>query len=403
MKKLLLFACIACANLLPAGTQVGLVCKIDKENKSFNFLAETAYDPKKPEGNRSFTFKWNDKTRIITRQMLSDISQIPIDSIASFKLTQEQLDAFEAGKSFSISILLLENYLKDVPLRKQHSSNFYAKVNPIKGKKNAFAVENNGTVIAVKAPKAQLLLSGTGEDLHENLSIARVSYDDKTNMASSITIQQQLPDPAKIDDPSLPRVLVIGDSISMNYDIPTRNLLKGKANYYRIFGNSGRTSRGVSSLDMWLGDMSLPGMQWDVICVNHGLHDLLIPTKDDKWGEKNAIDIPEYKSNLKYIFARLSKLAKTKVIWITTTPVPNDSLSPKYGGRKKDAELPYNEAAAEVLKEFPAIQVCDLNKFVRNSSAFDTWRQGNNVHFKPDECKELATEVSAIILKALEK
>src|SRR3990172_9226247 len=48
------------------------------------------------------------------------------------------------------------------------------------------------------------------------------------------------------DDPKLPRVLLIGDSISMGY-----------------------TARGLDQLDAWLGEKP-----WDVIHFNFGLHDL---------------------------------------------------------------------------------------------------------------------------------
>src|SRR4051812_8323674 len=34
------------------------------------------------------------------------------------------------------------------------------------------------------------------------------------------------------DDPSLPRVLLIGDSISIGYTVPVRKLLQGKANVH---------------------------------------------------------------------------------------------------------------------------------------------------------------------------
>src|SRR5215510_4759657 len=42
----------------------------------------------------------------------------------------------------------------------------------------------------------------------------------------------------------LPRVLVIGDSISIGYQIPLRESLKGKANVHRPVDNCGPTSRG---------------------------------------------------------------------------------------------------------------------------------------------------------------
>src|SRR5262249_4795155 len=71
------------------------------------------------------------------------------------------------------------------------------------------------------------------------------------------------------DDPALPRVLLIGDSISIGYTVPARKLLQGKANVHRIPENGGPTSNGSAKLDKWLGDG-----KWDVIHFNWGLHDL---------------------------------------------------------------------------------------------------------------------------------
>src|SRR5215212_9456507 len=52
---------------------------------------------------------------------------------------------------------------------------------------------------------------------------------------------------AKItDDPKLPRVLLIGDSISIGYTLPVRKQLKGTANVHRIPENGGPTTNGVA-------------------------------------------------------------------------------------------------------------------------------------------------------------
>ena len=67
----------------------------------------------------------------------------------------------------------------------------------------------------------------------------------------------------------LPRVLIIGDSISIGYTLPVRKLLDGRANVHRAAANCGPTTRGLESLDAWLGDKP-----WDVIHFNWGLHDL---------------------------------------------------------------------------------------------------------------------------------
>jgi len=71
------------------------------------------------------------------------------------------------------------------------------------------------------------------------------------------------------DVEGLPRVLLIGDSISIGYTLDTRKLLAGKVNVHRIPTNGGPTSRGLESLDEWLGKG-----KWDVIHFNWGLHDL---------------------------------------------------------------------------------------------------------------------------------
>ena len=71
------------------------------------------------------------------------------------------------------------------------------------------------------------------------------------------------------DVPGLPRVLLIGDSISIGYTLPTRALLKGKVNLHRIPTNGGPTIKGLEQIDAWLGKK-----KWDVIHFNWGLHDL---------------------------------------------------------------------------------------------------------------------------------
>src|SRR5262245_2767243 len=72
-----------------------------------------------------------------------------------------------------------------------------------------------------------------------------------------------------VDDPKLPRVLLVGDSISIGYTLPVRTLLKGKANVHRVPENGGPTTNGLAKLSAWLGNG-----KWDVIHFNFGLHDL---------------------------------------------------------------------------------------------------------------------------------
>src|SRR4051794_11735225 len=55
------------------------------------------------------------------------------------------------------------------------------------------------------------------------------------------------------DVAGLPRVLLIGDSISEGYTVPVRKLLEGKANVHRIPENGGATKAGIAKIDGWLG------------------------------------------------------------------------------------------------------------------------------------------------------
>src|SRR5690606_25488906 len=62
------------------------------------------------------------------------------------------------------------------------------------------------------------------------------------SVAGAQTTQTPNPVFAPIQDvPGLPRVLLIGDSISVGYTLPVRKLLEGKANVHRIPVNAQHT------------------------------------------------------------------------------------------------------------------------------------------------------------------
>ena len=56
------------------------------------------------------------------------------------------------------------------------------------------------------------------------------------------------------DEPGLPRVWLIGDSISIGYTLEVRALLQGRANVHRIPVNGGATEVGLANIEDWLGD-----------------------------------------------------------------------------------------------------------------------------------------------------
>ncbi len=193
------------------------------------------------------------------------------------------------------------------------------------------------------------------------------------------------------DDPKLPRVLLIGDSISIGYTLPVRARLAGKANVHRPRMNSGPTTRGLEHLESWLG-----AGKWDVIHFNFGLHDLKY--MDDKGTlvevEKGRQQVPvdQYAANLDKIAARL-KQTGAKVIFATTTPVPDGAK-----GRIPADVVKYNEAALAVMKRHD-IAIDDLYGFAL--PRLQEIQRPKDVHFTPAGSGKLAQEVVRHITAAL--
>lgn len=204
-----------------------------------------------------------------------------------------------------------------------------------------------------------------------------------------IALAQKKADPAfepVKDDPKLPRVLLIGDSISIGYTLPTRTLLEGVANVHRIAENGGPTINGVKKIDTWLGDG-----KWDVIHFNWGLHDI----KLDKEG-KHQVPIDAYEKNLRELVKKM-KATKAKLIWASTTPVPEGKLNPP----RKDADVVAFNAVARKIMEENGVAIDDLYEFARPK--LEKIQLKENVHFTKDGSKVLAEEVTKHIKKSLEK
>lgn len=199
---------------------------------------------------------------------------------------------------------------------------------------------------------------------------------------------------AQIEDVAgLPRVLLIGDSISIGYTLPTRELLKGVANVHRIPTNGASSDVGLAKLDEWLATGGA-GKKWDVIHFNWGLHDLK-HWKDGKLDmsgpQVNAVDA--YEKNLRAIVAKLKETG-AKLIWANTTPVPEGSQ-----GRVARDEVAYNAVAARVMKE-NRVAIDDLHAIV---IAKPELQRPQNVHFTDEGSQALAAQVAAEIRKALGK
>ncbi len=218
----------------------------------------------------------------------------------------------------------------------------------------------------------------------------------ETNKPAAQARRAPNPSMRQIEDAAgLPRVLLIGDSISIGYTLAVREELKGVANVHRPATNCGPTTNGLANLDKWLGDK-----KWDVIHFNWGLHDLkymdekgvLLDPKDPK--AKQQVPPEQYEKNLRELVARLKK-TNAALIWCSTTPVPEGSA-----GRIADDAVAYNRIAAKVMTE-NGIAIDDLHAHA-NSQLKDIQRPAN-VHFTDAGSKVLAKQVAASITAELKK
>lgn len=190
------------------------------------------------------------------------------------------------------------------------------------------------------------------------------------------------------EEPGLPRVLLIGDSISIGYTVPVRKLLEAEANVQRIPENGGPTTAGLANLKKWLA-----AGKWDVIHFNWGLHDLKIMPGGDR-----QVDLENYQANLRELVHELQATGAT-LIWATTTPVPKEE--DRLVVKRHAADVPlYNAAALQVMEE-NHVRVDDLYSFALPRLA--QIQKPADVHYRPEGYQALARQVAASIEAVLPK
>ncbi len=199
---------------------------------------------------------------------------------------------------------------------------------------------------------------------------------------------------------ALPRVLILGDSISMGYTPFVREMLAGEALIFRPLLPDGKdencagTTHGLTRIKTWLGEE-----KWDVIHFNFGLHDLKQVDPITRADSKNPDDtqqapLRQYQKNLRQIVKKL-EATKAKLIFATTTPYPDETSGPL---RLPGQAERYNEVARGIMRK-RGIAVHDLHAFVLPRMA--DLQRPNNVHFTEHGSQQLATQVAAAIRKAL--
>jgi len=192
----------------------------------------------------------------------------------------------------------------------------------------------------------------------------------------------------------LPHVLIIGDSISIGYTLPTRALLQGKVNLHRIPTNGGPTTKGLAEIEKWLKNR-----KWDLIHFNWGLHDLKYMGKDGtnlvpkEKGGVVQVPLANYEKNLEKLVIRMKKSAK-QLVWRNTTPIPPGSRARYVGDSVK-----YNDAAARVMKK---LKIPTLDLFTPSMKNMKEWMKKADVHYFPHGSQALAELVAKDTLNRLQ-
>jgi acyl-CoA thioesterase-1 len=200
-------------------------------------------------------------------------------------------------------------------------------------------------------------------------------------------------------DPKLPRVLLIGDSISIGYTVPVRKYLAGKATVHRPPDNCQHTGYGLEKLGGWLGEG-----KWNVIHFNWGIWDThyldvtsgeLVGSNIEMTRPRESIrirhDLDHYRANLEQLVGEL-KQTGGRLIWASSTPILF-----RTGERFKDLER-YNAVAASVMKK-NNIAIDDL--YALSLPNATTWQSDDRCHFAPMGNEKLGQAVGEAILREL--
>jgi GDSL-like Lipase/Acylhydrolase family len=197
------------------------------------------------------------------------------------------------------------------------------------------------------------------------------------------------------DKARLPRVLILGDSISLGYTESVKKHLNGKAEVSRPNENCQHTGHGLVRIKTWLGDG-----KWDVIHFNWGIWDThMLDTqnrlvRDETKGDLHIRHTPkQYRENLTKLVETMEKTG-AKLIWGSTTPIMS-----RQGQRFEDIKK-LNTVAEEVMKE-RKVAINDLYSHVLPN--VKEWQSGDKVHFNAKGSDQLGKRVSERIVEVLQQ
>ncbi len=145
-----------------------------------------------------------------------------------------------------------------------------------------------------------------------------------------------------------PKILIIGDSISIGYTPFVKESLKDIADVYHNPGNAQHTGKGLKNVEAWITTDN-----YDIIQFNWGLWDLCYRHPDSKvQGQRDKVNgtltysLEDYEKQLRAIVKIMKEKTDARLIFVTTSCVPKNEA-----GRFPKDPIKYNKIAKKVMKE----------------------------------------------------
>ena len=188
-----------------------------------------------------------------------------------------------------------------------------------------------------------------------------------------------------------PKVLLVGDSISMGYRDGVIERLADRAEVVRIEENGGTSRNCKEKIAAWVEQFT-PGM----IHLNCGLHDIAL----DADHTTNRVPIAEYEANLKDIVAWLKSSTRAALIWARTTPVIYERHHEVKGFDRDDEDVQAYNRVADAIMQAAGIPVNDLYAVIRQTGTEDCLGP-DGVHMTDAGNAALADAVACAIGRAM--
>ena len=200
------------------------------------------------------------------------------------------------------------------------------------------------------------------------------------------------------DASTLPKVVLVGDSIRLSYAPIVTKQLDGKAVVVSPKPNGGDSSNVLSNLEQWV-IREKPA----VVHFNCGIHD----TKKFTATGKFQVSPDDYEGHLRAIVERIRKETGAVVLFATTTPILDERAAAARQGRDyqllEESVVQYNAIAREVMDEMK-VPVNDLHGVLAkpiSPNTTETLIGNDGVHMTGPGKDLLGQQVAAFVEKHL--